>query len=180
MPFEAAQPPLPYESFETYYRHTYSGHNGPPTLPLSIHPRNGGGIENWLICPWGEFVDPTLNGEYRFDGTYSLKMSYRLPTAKSQTNISRVYENPNLDWTGYNAVRFWLKPDDTRRTFSFMILPQYRTEKFPWGTKEKEFYFCDITLTGVQPVLVTMPFSRFRGPGRLIGGRINEIAFWIM
>jgi len=171
--------PLLYESFETYYVHTFPGHNGPPALPLSIHPRNGGGIDNWLICPWGEYVDPVISSDYRYDGRYSLKMSYRFPTKDAQTNISRVYENPNLDWTGYNAVRFWIKPDGTGRTFAFFILPQYRTARFPKGTPEKEFYTCDLALDGVQPLLVTMPFCRFKGPGRLTGGPVNETAFWI-
>jgi len=174
------KPPLPYENFERYYIHTYPGHNGPPTLPLSIHPRRGGGIENWLICPWGEWVDPTLSTEYKCDGHYSLKMSYTSPAGKSETNISRVYENPNLDWTGYNAVRFWLKPDGTGRTFEFFILPQYRTAKFPNGTPGKQFFACELALDGTQPRVVTMPFSCFKGPGRLIGQPINEIAFWIL
>jgi hypothetical protein len=174
------KPPLLYESFETYYVHAFAGHNGLPVLPLSIHPRNGGGIDNWLVCPWGEFIDPVISSDYAYDGKYSLKMSYRFPSKDKQTNISRVYENPNLDWTGYNAVRFWIKPDGTGRTFQFMVLPQYRTERFPKGTPDKEFYFCDLTLEGVQPMLVTMPFRCFRGPGRLTGGPVNETAFWIL
>lgn len=171
---------VPYESFETYYVHRFGSHDRPPALPLSIHPRNGGYIDNWLVCPWGEFVDPVLSTDFVGDGAQSLKMSYHLPEDSSQTNFSRVYENPNLDWTGCNAVRFWLKPDASARTFKFMILPQYRTERFTLGTPSKEFYFCGIPLDGVQPVTVTMPFACFEGPSTLTGGPVNETAFWIM
>jgi hypothetical protein len=93
-----------------------------------------------------------------------------------RSDIARL-QYPNLRWGGYNAVRFWLKPDNSHRIMTFFFM-----EKIRDGTKW--FWQSRYLLDGTEPRMVILPFSGFTSTRdhppikRLDTSVIEEIAMW--
>jgi len=94
--------------------------------------------------------------------------------------LSRLYD-PDLDWQGYDAVRFWLKPDGSKRSVVFFVLEKIREDNKKW------FFEASYEMTGTDPVYVTMPFSIFKSARpepdpahpKLDSSFIYETAIWV-
>jgi hypothetical protein len=153
-----------YEDFE--------GYRG--LLPQTPWPHEGG----FMVSPYGFVPEVSLDHIVKDAGDYAMEFRYRTCTVMPQAAVSRLY-NPNLDWAGYDAVRFWLRPDGSGRDFTFFVL-----EKIVQGNKW--FWEAAYTMDGTAPVIVTMPFSVFYRLGRehapekpFDWSLIEETAWWV-
>jgi Malectin domain/Carbohydrate binding domain (family 11) len=129
-----------YENFE----------NDQGLLPVRPWPQMGG----WLPGPYGYYPEGALDKAIKSSGDYGLRMTYRTGP-EAQAVLSRLYD-PDLDWQGYDAVRFWLKPDGSKRSVVFFVLEKIREDHNKW------FFEASYEMTGTEPVYVTMPFSAFK------------------
>jgi hypothetical protein len=153
-----------YEDFESY-----SG-----LLPYTPWPVFGG----FMRGPYGFWPETGLDRIVKGSGDYSLRITYRTGPM-DQITLSRLYQ-PDLDWTGYDAVRFWLKPDGSGRRVTFFVLEKIREDRKKW------FWEAGYDMTGTEPVIVTMPFSAFYQTAekpdhgkRFDPSFIYETAFWV-
>ncbi|MDX2020121.1 MAG: malectin domain-containing carbohydrate-binding protein [Deltaproteobacteria bacterium] len=153
----------PYEDFD--------GYQG--LLPQTPWPHEGG----FMVSPYGFVPEVSLDHVVKDAGDYSMQFRYRTG-AMPQAGVSRLY-NPNLDWAGFDAVRFWLRPDGSGRLFTFFVL-----EKIRHG--HKWFWEAPYKMTGDAPVIVTMPFSAFYravkndAPDKAFDSSlIEETAWWV-
>jgi hypothetical protein len=154
-----------FEGFETY--------GG--DLPLLDWPAVGA----FNINPYGKAemgLFPRLATDLVREGRYSLYCGYNL-TSEGWASMGYVW-HPNLDWSRWDGVRFWLVPDGTGRTFRLGYLD------WPPGRDAKEFYLMPYyTMKDRQPVVITVPFAAFTndkgGPNRNDQVGIEETAFFI-
>jgi hypothetical protein len=156
--------PLVYEDFEGGW------------LPRVPWPRVGG----WMIPVQGQFkLKATIDPEVRGGGKYSLRLDYDMDE-RGYILMSHLHY-PNMAWSRYNALRFWLKPDNSRRIFAYGVLD---TDTKGGG---KTFWEGQTILSGTAPRIVTIPFKDFvpspwgdpvQTPHVDTSG-IVEVVFWI-
>jgi hypothetical protein len=152
----------------------FEGYNG--ILPLAPWPLGGG----WMISPYGHIVDAGLDRVVKYEGNYSLRMTYRV--GKSKAIAISVLCNPCLKWGDYDAVRLWLQPDGSGRRFTFFVMEKVKEDGYKW------FWEAPYDMNGSSPVILTIPFSAFylenntKGKGEskpFDWKEIEEIAFWV-
>jgi hypothetical protein len=157
---------LPYENFESYRG----------ILTQTPWPSEGG----WQVSPYGNIVDAGVDRIVKYEGNYSLRMTYRLGES-GMIGLSRVYA-PCLKWEGYDAVRLWLRPDGSGRNFTFFVMEKIGEDGIKW------FWESPYKMTGTEPVIVTFPFSTFYLENNTKGKdakkpfdwrEIEETCFWV-
>lgn len=133
-----------YDNFESYGN----------TLPVVNWPNPGG----YMINPWGDPNSgffPSLSTDYKADGNYSMKLGYNLE-AKGWGGMGHLLDYP--DWSAWDGVRYWVKPDGSGRTLTFTFLERIGSDGI------KHFHSADYQMTyDTTPVVVTIPWSAFGG-----------------
>ncbi|MDX2019413.1 MAG: CIA30 family protein [Deltaproteobacteria bacterium] len=140
-------------------------------LPIVPWPQQGG----WIASPYGLPVQATLDSSIKGAGKFSLRMEYRIDSG-GQAGFGHLY-TPGLNWSGYDAIQFWLDPDGSRSFFDVNLLNQ---------GGDKAFYQARFVMSVDEPVVVTMPFKAFadlthaQGSKRAVDqSHIDEVTFWI-
>jgi hypothetical protein len=157
---------LPYENFESYRG----------VLTQTPWPSEGG----WQVSPYGNIVDAGVDRIVKYEGNYSLRMTYRMGES-DMIGLSRLY-SPCLKWKDYDAVRLWLRPDGSGRNFTFFVMTKIREDGIKW------FYESAYPMSGTEPVILTIPFSSFYLENNTKGkdarkdfdwSEIEETCFWV-
>jgi len=128
-----------YDNFESYGN----------TLPVTNWPNPGG----YMIDPWGDPNSgffPSLSTDYKADGNYSMRLDYNLED-KGWNSMGHLLDYP--DWSAWDGVRYWVKPDGSGRTLSFSFLEHVGSDGI------KHFHSADYQMTDTTPVVVTIPWS---------------------
>lgn len=132
----------------------FEGYHG--TLPVTHWPQCCG----YMINPWGDpkaGLAPSLSTEARENGRYSMRLDYDIQAKRNYAMMGHLL-NPTMDWTNWDGIRFWLKPDGSGRGISFGFLEQ------PKADGVKYFWWGDYpTVAGsTKPVWVVIPWSACR------------------
>ncbi len=144
-----------YDNFESYGN----------TLPVTNWPTPGG----YMINPWGDPNSgffPSLSTEYQADGDYSMKLDYNLES-KGWNSMGYLLDHP--DWSAWDGIRYWLKPDGSDRTLSFGFLERTGSDGV------HHFHYADYQMTGTTPVIITMPWSAFGADQTKVSGVEEQI-----
>lgn len=100
------------------------------------------------------------DSDNRNDGNYGLKYQYSVGTQGYTGMIKRI--PGGADWSGADAIRFWLKPDGTTNVlhiqFKELIVNSF-------GGSDGEVWEATYPLTGTTAGFVTIPLSSFQHPG---------------
>ena len=98
-------------------------HNG--NLPVTSWPNCCG----WMVSPLGDQLVPSESNQYKCDGQYSMKLV--IPDAQ-YTGISKLYQNPVLNFTGYDAIRIWVW-SDTARSMDLWLEEEWSSGREIWS-----------------------------------------------
>lgn len=139
-----------------------------------------GGLSNLLANKWstnkdsGCTIDISLVNEPRYEGDYALKFAYN----ETKTGWGGATISKEADWSGYNALRFWVKPDGKNQKTVIQINAGN-------GSYEVYLDLYDEYAKADTPLLVTMPFSEFKdkSAGTPLGSEalknISQFGLWI-
>ncbi len=139
-----------------------------------------GGLSNLLANKWstnkdsGCTIDISLVNEPRYEGDYALKFVYN----KTKTGWGGATISKEADWSGYNALRFWVKPDGKNQKTVIQI-------NAGGGSYEAYLDLYDEYTNADTPLLVTLPFSEFKDKsgGAPLGGEalknISQFGLWV-
>jgi len=147
-----------YDNFENYGN----------TLPVTNWPNPGG----YMINPWGDpdsGLFPSLNTDYKADGNYSMKLDYNLEQ-QGWAGMGHLLDHP--DWSAWDGVSYWVKPDGSGRTLTFTFLEQVGSDGV------HHFHSADYQMTGTAPVIVTIPWSAF-GVDNTAASAVEEQVWYI-
>lgn len=139
------------------------------------------GLTNLLLGKWatnndsGCTIDISVVESPRYEGNYAFKLEYNeTKTGWGGATISR-----EVDWSAYNALRFWVKPDGKNQKTVVQINS---------GGKAYEAYlntYEDYAKTDKE-LLVTLPFTEFKandGSDDPLSGdalkTINSAGLWV-
>jgi len=104
----------------------------------------------YQINPNGDPVTLTLDRTILDGGSHGLKFDYTV----GSNGYSGVGKSVgNVDWSIYDTLQFWLKPDGSSRSLSIDI-----------ETADGDFWQKSIPLTGTDAGIVTVPLSSFQRP----------------
>lgn len=151
-----------YDNFESYGN----------TLPVVNWPNSGG----YMINAWGDpnaGLFPSLSTDYKADGNYSMKLGYNIQY-RGYAGSGHLLSEP--DWSAWDGVRFWIKPDGSGRTVSFSFLEHVGSDG------AHHFWGVDYQMTGTTPVVVTAPWSAFHGDSghQMNLSGIEEQVWWVL
>jgi hypothetical protein len=132
----------------------FEGYHG--ALPITPWPQCCG----YMITPWGDpkaGLQPSLSADVKENGRYGLRLDYDIQPKRGYAMMGHLL-NPMLNWSDWDGVRFWLKPDGSGRGISFGFMEQ------PQADGVKYFWWGDYpTIAGSdKPVWVVVPWSAFR------------------
>ena len=139
-----------------------------------------GGLSNLLANKWstnkdsGCTIDISLVNEPRYEGDYALKFVYN----ETKTGWGGATISKEADWSGYNALRFWVKPDGKNQKTVIQI-------NAGGGSYEAYLDLYDEYTNADTPLLVTLPFSEFKDKsgGAPLGGEalknISQFGLWV-
>ncbi len=152
-----------YDNFESYG----------DTLPVTNWPTPGG----YMINPWGDpnaGLFPSLSMDYQADGKYSMKLGYNIEASRGYVGTGHLLTDAP-DWSSWDGVRFWLKPDGSGRTVTFQILEHIGADgvHYTWNL--------DYKMDGTTPVVITAPWSAFHGDSghQMDLSGLTEQVWWI-
>jgi len=152
-----------YDNFESYGN----------TLPVTNWPTPGG----YMINPWGDpnaGLFPSLSTDYQADGKYSMKLGYNIEASRGYAGTGHLLTDAP-DWSPWDGVRFWLKPDGSGRTVTFQILEHIGADgvHHTWNL--------DYKMDGTTPVVITAPWSAFHGDSghQMNLSGLTEQVWWI-
>lgn len=139
-----------------------------------------GGLSNLLANKWstnkdsGCTIDISLVNEPRYEGDYALKFVYN----ETKTGWGGATISKEADWSVYNALRFWVKPDGKNQKTVIQI-------NAGGGSYEAYLDLYDEYANADTPLLVTLPFSEFKDKsgGAPLGGEalknISQFGLWV-
>ena len=118
------------------------------------------GDNGLLLSKWntnkasGCKVDVSLVEEPRYEGSYALKFAY----TETKGGWAGATIAKDADWSGYNALRFWVLPDGKNQKTVIQITA---------GGTDYEVYLQEYSdyANASTPLLVTLPFSEFKAKG---------------
>lgn len=93
----------------------------------------------------------THNSEYKVEGSYSGAFGYKLAYKGSEVwtgGLGRVFDADKTDFSKYNAISMWVKPDGNGQKLVMQLNGQY------------EVYLTDF-VKGTKAQYITIPFSKF-------------------
>ena len=140
-----------------------------------------GGLTNMLVNNWstnkdsGCTVDISLVEEPHYEGSNALKFTYN----ETKNGWGGATIAKEADWSSYNALRFWVKPDGKNQKTVVQISS---------GGSNYEAYLnlYDDYAKSDTPLLVTLPFSEFKnnnGTDTPLGGEalksISGFGLWV-
>ena len=133
-----------------------------------------GGLTGLLINKWstnkdsGCTVDVSLVEEPLYEGSYALKFDYN----ETKNGWGGATISKEADWSQYNALRFWVKPDGKNQKTVIQI-------NAGGGSYEAYLQEYPDYANADTPLLVTLPFSEFTGKdgaGKLGGEALKSIS----
>jgi hypothetical protein len=104
-----------------------------------------------------EWLDP------RGDSEYGLEYAYGLGDGFGYVGTSLSF-SPNQNWSAYNAIQFYMKPDGMGQQFQIQIGTTTAPPGGTWNTRNREFVLTLFTET-TEPMIVTIPFDQFGSHG---------------
>ena len=135
---------------------------GSERLLQSIHTENSAGG-----CT-SEFL---LDTENKSDGNYGGGFHYQLETTGSEVWTGQILALENQDYSAYNAIEMWVKPDGKAQKFVVQFTDA--------SGEEFEVYLTNF-VKGTEAQYVIIPFSSFVGKqgGTLNTSRLTKFAVW--
>lgn len=115
--------------------------------------------------------DFTLSKDNKSDGSFGGAFHYSLNTAKSEVWTGQIKTLENNDFSAYNAITMWVKPDGMAQKVVIQLADS--------SGEEFEVYLTDF-VQGTEASYVTIPFSSFVGKqnGTLNTAEITKFAIW--
>ncbi|MCM1283805.1 MAG: Ig-like domain-containing protein [Muribaculaceae bacterium] len=113
-----------------------------------------------------------LDGTNKAAGSYGGKLEFTLKNTNSEVWTGRIKALTNTDFSGYNALQMWVKPDGTNKKVVVQLTDS--------SGEEFEVYLTDFAKAGTTAKYVTIPFDSFTGKagGTLNTGNITKFAVW--
>ena len=108
---------------------------------------------------YGGSISFTAGDTEKNGGSNGLAVTYDVGSIGSAGAI-RAFGNNTLNWSGVDAIRFWIKPDGTNNTVTI----QFR-EKPEGNDISSETWEAGYLLSGTDEQLATIPLSEFARPG---------------
>ncbi|MDE6432908.1 MAG: leucine-rich repeat protein [Lachnospiraceae bacterium] len=96
----------------------------------------------------------SLDGENKVEGDYGMKFDYKLSYAGSEVwtgGLGRQFDEDKTDYSDYNAITMWVKPDGNGQKIVFQLLE---------GSAEAEAFLTEFG-RGTEAKYVTIPLSAF-------------------
>ncbi|MCM1106835.1 MAG: Ig-like domain-containing protein [Blautia sp.] len=105
-------------------------------------------------------------------GSYGGKLEFTLKNTNSEVWTGRIKALANTDFSAYNALQMWVKPDGTNKKVVVQLTDS--------SGEEFEVYLTDFAKAGTTAKYVTIPFDSFTGKagGTLNTGNITKFAVW--
>lgn len=113
----------------------------------------------------------TLAKKNKVDGTYGGRFSYTLDTTGNEVWTGQVKSLENNDFSKYNGIQMWVKPDGKRQKLVVQVTDS--------SGEEFEVYLTNF-VKGTKAQYVTIPFDSFKGKngGTLNTSNITKFAIW--
>ncbi|WP_308636183.1 carbohydrate binding domain-containing protein [Paenibacillus silvisoli] len=127
----------------------------------------------------GSAITLTLDGAHKNDGDYAMK----LETDMSQGWGGLEKALDNADWSGNSGMQVWVQPGGRDMGVTLQFTESQDTAGEVWKT--------DVRVSGTEPVLIQVPFSRFyipqwwkdshpsQGNGAIDAGKVTSFGLYV-
>lgn len=126
---------------------------------------------NWSTnAGTGCSVTPTLVQNNKNNGDYGLEFKYKISTEKASEGWAGITKTVDADWSSYNALQFWCKPDGKGQKLVIQLTS---------NGEDFEVWMPEFAAT-TEPKLITLPFSQFKGKnnGVFNPSKIEKMGIW--
>ena len=131
-----------------------------------------------LLNDWATNVGPgcTLNPQITSEegnfnsGSYGLEFNYKISNAKTSEGWAGMTTAKNVDWSEYDALQLWIKPDGNGQKLVIQITS---------NGEDLEVFLPEFAAT-TEPQLLTLKFEDFVGKnkGEFDSANISSIGIW--